>query len=446
MQDTIDSHVLEQHRFNPPVPPVTAALTTTRKESQMRPLAQQVILGISVSWFLVVGLASPALADPDAPASTPTSANHRPLRVAMATTAQTTATTNSSAVLRDGAPQQYVVQRGDTLWDIATRLLNDPWRWRELWEANTYIRNPDLIYPGDIITITDQDGRTRIQVRRGDVDQTVATAGLTRAERDESAASVGVSSGTVKLSPRIRTEPLPETRKHIPVQTIRQFLVRPRLIEPSEFRAAPYIVDSQDERLVYGTGDQVYVRGMTDAPGFADLARFEIYREGDELIDPESGERLGQQAIFIGEAKLVRRGTPTTVLLTDTVREVLRGDRLLPGQGEQPIYTFTPTAPPPGSAGLVIDLFDAISQIGKYEVAVLNRGNRDGIDAGTVFAVYRSGRIVRDRIGQRGEAKLALPDERTGLMMVFRSFDKLSYALVMESQRPIHVGDAVKAP
>lgn len=343
-------------------------------------------------------------------------------------------------MIRRDAPRQYVVKRGDTLWDIAGRFLDNPWVWPQVWRANPHIRNPHLIYPKDVITLTEVNGQTRLTVQRDG--QPLGSAGRP-AELHGKALALA---RPVKLSPRVRSAPLEHARRGVPVQTVRPFLARPRLLEQTAYEAAPYIVDSQDERLVYGAGDQVYVRGLAGDAELAKLQRFEVYRRGEQIRDPATREVLGNKIIYVGDAELVRQGKPATVQLTETVREVLKGDRLLAGSEEPPIYTFFPKAPPADTQGVVVDLFNAISQIGKYQVAIVNRGKREGIERGAVFAVFRSGRVVRDEVGSVGKSRFTLPDERTGLMMVFRTFDKLSYALVMESRRPIHVGDAIKAP
>lgn len=328
------------------------------------------------------------------------------------------------AAVKPSAPERYVVKKGDTLWDIATTFLKDPWYWPEIWHVNPQIANPHLIYPGDVITLYYIDGRPYLSVNGGP--RVAAPAGIP----------------TERISPQVRIEPLDRQAAEIPIQAINSFIVRPRVVSKELLEEAPYIVDSEDERLIYGAGDRVYVRGLERDP---QTARYSVFRPGDALRDPNTGELLGYEAIHVGEANLVAYGRPSTVVLTDTVREALRGDRLLPVEDHLD-RSFVPHAPSLERDGEVISLFDAISQIGQNQVAVINLGARDGIEPGHVLAVYQAGRSVRDPYAPAARRELTLPEERIGVMMVFRSFDKVSYALVMESLRPVQVGDAARQP
>lgn len=329
--------------------------------------------------------------------------------------------------LRPSAPQEYVVKKGDTLWDIASTFLRDPWYWPEIWHVNPQIANPHLIYPGDVITLFYIGGRPYLGVNGG--------------PRVEAGAAAPAGLPTERLSPQVRVEALDRGLTEVPVQAIRQFIVRPRVVTEEVLKRAPYIVDSQDRRLIYGAGDQVYVRGLQRSE---EALRFSVFRPGKQLRDPKTNELLGYEAVHVGDATVVALGETSTVVLTDTVREALRGDRLLPIE-EDFDRNFIPHAPETDARGSVISLFDAISQIGQNQVAVINLGARDGMEKGHVLSILQAGRTVRDSFG-RAQEKLVLPEERTGLMMVFRTFDKVSYALIMESTRPIEVGDAVERP
>jgi hypothetical protein len=323
-------------------------------------------------------------------------------------------------VIRETAPQRYVVQRGDTLWDISSTFLRDPWYWPEIWYVNPQIANPHLIYPGDVISLYYVDGRPRLMIDDGP---------RVRAER---------------LSPQIRTEPLPPPAE-MPIQSLHQFLIRPRVVSEEQLDQAAYILASQDDRLVFGAGDRVYVRGMADAEA---EERYSIFRKGAELRDPATDELLGFEAIPVGDGEVVRGGDPATINITRSDREALKGDRMMPLDNSDQDFVFTPHAPPANVDGRVISLFDAISQIARFQVAVINLGERNGIEQGHVLATYQSGRVVQDHFAGsvgRGEP-VRLPDERIGVMMVFRTFEKVSYALVMESTRPIQVGDALRHP
>lgn len=321
-----------------------------------------------------------------------------------------------ASVIRETAPERYVVKRGDTLWDISNTFLRDPWYWPEIWYVNPQIANPHLIYPGDVISLYYVDGRPRLMVDGGP-----------RVER---------------LSPGVRVEPLPPA-VDMPIRSLHQFLVRPRVVSEEVLDEAAYILASQDDRLVFGTNDRVYARGMDDA---VEDERYSVFRKGAELRDPGTDELLGFEAIPVGDAEVVRAGDPATLTIIRSEREALKGDRLLPLDNSDQDFVFSPHAPPQDVDGRVISLFDAISQIARFQVAVINLGERNGIEQGHVLATYQTGELVRDQFASNRGETVRLPDERVGLMMVFRTFEKVSYALVMESTRPIAEGDALRHP
>lgn len=321
------------------------------------------------------------------------------------------------------APQHYTVEKGDTLWDIASKYLEQPWYWPEIWHVNSQIRNPHLIYPGDVLTLFYIGGKPHIQVSGGP-----RVAG----------------SASQRLTPQIRTEALDDENQTLPIQAIHQFMVRPRIVSEEEFSQAPYIVGSRDNRLIYGSGDLVYVGSLNEVSAGD---RFSVYRKGDILRDPVTGEPLGLEAILLGDAEVIRPGIPTTVRLSALEREVLTGDRLLPHEDTDKDRMFVPHRPSQALHGSVISLFDAISQIGQYQVLVINLGQRDGIETGHVLAVSEEGRSVRNPYVQgAGGKSIKLPAERNGMLMVFRVFDKVSYGLVMGATRAISIGNIVSQP
>lgn len=322
--------------------------------------------------------------------------------------------------VREAAPERYVVQRGDTLWDIANTFLRDPWYWPEIWVVNPQIPNPHLIYPGDVITLYYIDGQPRLMVDGGPRVRP-----------------------TQRLSPQIRVEELPPSLD-VPIQSLHQFLVRPRVVSEEQLDQAAYVLASQDDRMIFGTNDRLYVRGLESDAQEGD--RYSLFRKGGALNDPGTGELLGFEAIPVGDAEVVRTGDPATVVISRSDREALIGDRLLPLDNSDQDFVFTPHAPPMDTNGKVISLFDAISQIARFQVAVINQGERNGIEQGHVLATYQSGRVVRDTIADPRGVEVTLPEEHIGLMMVFRTFEKVSYALVMESTRPIQAGDSVRHP
>ena len=204
----------------------------------------------------------------------------------------------------------------------------------------------------------------------------------------------------------------------------------------------PYIVESADEHLVTGAGDRVYVRSITEAEN----KYFNIFRPGNPFRDPDSGEILGYEAVYVGDATVQHYGDPATLLLTRTTREAGIGDRLRPISVEDRPLHFAPHSPGQPVAGRIISVVDGVSQIGSYQVVVLNRGAREGIEIGHVLAIHQTGTTVIDRVKKAFRSRVKLPDEMAGLLMVFRTFDKVSYALVMKATRPIHVLDTVRNP
>jgi len=322
--------------------------------------------------------------------------------------------------LQPSAPETYVVRKGDTLWGIAKRFLKNPWYWPEIWHSNPDIRNPHLIYPGDVISLYYVNGEPRLGINMQRVP------------------------GDTKLKPRIRTYPLEEKDVGIAIQAVKPFLIRPQVVSEEALEAAPHVLDSRDARLIYGSGDQVYVHGLDNGyPG----QRFSVFRPGKPLVDPKTGERLGFEAIHASEAELIREGDPATIELQKTTREVLRGDRLLPLDPGPTGFYFIPHAPAPGLEGTIVSLFDALNQAAQYQIAVINLGQRDGIEPGHVLEIRQAGRTISDPFHKhRDDTMVSLPTESSGLMMVFRSFDKVSYGLIMESDHPIRTGDIVTAP
>ncbi len=310
-------------------------------------------------------------------------------------------------------PDRYVVKRGDTLWDIAARFLRDPWLWPEIWYVNPQIENPHLIYPGDVISLAYVDGKPRLVLERG--------------------------RRTVKLSPRVRELPLDEAIPTIPLDAIRPFLSRPRVLGEAEFEAAPYVVASADEHLIAASGMRVYARGVDQGRG----ARYAVLRRGEVYRDPDTGEVLGLEAIHVADAEVQRAGDPAVLVLRRSSRETLPGDRLFPVGEDRYTDNFLPRAPGQRVEGRIIAVFDGVSRIGQYQVVVLNRGARDGMEPGHVLAVYRAGETIRDPVRKE---KVTLPDERAGIVMVFRTFDRVSYALVMSATRAIRVLDRVRNP
>jgi LysM repeat protein len=317
-------------------------------------------------------------------------------------------------VLNPQHPDTYVVVPGDTLWDIAAMFLRDPWYWPEIWQINPQIANPHLIYPGDVLSLAFLDDGRPAVIREGG------------------------PGNTVRLSPRVRVQPLEEAIPTIPYATLRAFLSRSSLLAESELESLPYIV-AQRESLIGAAGNDVYVRGIDGDAG----TPYNVVHLGEPLVDPDDNTVLGYEGIFVGEGSLRRTGDPSTLRLVATTREALIGDFIVSPEMSLPA-NFLPRAPEANVDGRIISVVDGISLIGQYQVVVLNRGARHGIEPGHVLRAFRAGEEIVDRV--RGREKVQLPDEPAGTIMVFRSFDRMSYALVMEATSELHVLDKIANP
>jgi hypothetical protein len=363
--------------------------------------------------------------------------------------------------LKADYPDRYVVQKGDTLWDIAGRFLNEPWLWPNVWEANPQIENPHLIYPGDEVVLRYKGGRPVVTVRRR------------------------VRKGTVRLSPKIRASEIDTSIPTIPVDVIQPFLKYPRVVTLDDLENGPYVVSVGREALVGKPGKQIFVRGIADG----DATRYTVYRAGSEYVDPQQdGAILGYEAIHIADASLEAQGDPATLLVTAVTRELLAGDRVFAVKEEEFNAGFVPRAPDRNVSGQIISVVEGVSQIGQYQVVVLNLGRQDGIQTGHVMAVFQRGETIVDPyakpppkesttqalpadagavdtlahgVNELGTGMLesignafrlepkqtvTLPDEHAGTVMVFRPFERVSYALVMTAKRPMHVNDTVRNP
>ena len=320
-----------------------------------------------------------------------------------------------------GAPEQYTVQEGDTLWDIASTFLQDPWYWPEVWYVNPQVENPHLIYPGDVLSLVNIGGRERVMVSSG---------------------------SSYRLSPSARVTPLDESVRSIPYESVAAFLSSGAILAKGEGDDLPYVLSSRGDHLVAAAGMEIYVRGGDPAPTGT---RYTVIHIDEELVDPDNGDPVGFQADYIGEGVISRGGDPATVALTDTTREVLLGDRLVPVE-EDVQMNFFPKSPDSEIDGRIIAVVDGVSLIGQYQVVILNRGARHGLAPGDVLDVYQTGEVIRDRFAggfantTSGGERVKLPDEQAGTVMVFKVHDRIGYGLVMEATRTIHVLDTIKNP
>lgn len=326
--------------------------------------------------------------------------------------------------LKADHPDNYTVIKGDTLWDISGTFLQNPWMWPEIWQVNPQIDNPHLIYPGDVIRLIYLDGKPHLTVDRGDASRTYKL----------------LPAGTDKLSPQMREVPAAAAIPAIPLDAVDNFLSKSRIVTPSQLESAAYVVQGADSRIVVGAGDQLYARGQLDE----DTPVFGVYRRGKTYTDPVTHEVLGLQALDIGTVKLRDRHKDiSTMEVTRTTEEIRIEDRLLPQEERSIESTFYPSPPEEFVGGVIMAVEGGVTQVGKLDVVMLNKGERESLQEGNVLAIYKRGATVRDRV--RNET-ITLPDERAGLVMVFRTFEKMSYGLVLEASKPLAVNDKIKKP
>jgi LysM repeat protein len=331
--------------------------------------------------------------------------------VAALTLGSLTAFSQDSARLAADAPDQYVVQVGDTLWDIAATFLRDPWYWPEIWYVNPQVENPHLIYPGDVLALIYVDGVPRVTNQLG---------------------------SSHRLSPQARETPLTEAITSVSYDSISAFLSRGVVIEGNEVDSLPHLVATKGDHLIAAAGNTVYVRGTSAQPG----ERFNIVHIGNKLVDPENNDVIGYQGIEIGEGTIHRSGDPATMALTSSKREAKQGDRLIPAAVEIPL-NFFPKAPSSNIDGQIMFVAGGVTQVGQYQVVVVNRGSNHGLAVGDVLTVWQRGQTVRDHVAG---GSVRLPDEPAGTLMIFKVYDRIGYGLVMEATQALHILDFVRNP
>lgn len=334
------------------------------------------------------------------------------------------------ADLAPNAPDSHTVVPGDTLWGISKIFLKSPWRWPELWGMNLeQIHNPHLIYPGQVLVLEKSGGRARLTVAK----------------------SAGADATTVRLSPRVRSSPIKEPLAAVPLNLIEPFLNEAVVFETDELAAAPRIVATPEGSVLLSRGDRAYVRGDLGAQ-----REYRLFREARPKTDPTTGELLGYEASFVGTAEYILEGgtlaapnggvdiVPATFIVTGVRKEAGVGDRLSPVPPRD-FVSYVPHAPAAPIAGQVVSVYGEALQAGQNQIVLLNRGRDDGLDPGAVLALWTDGRTVVDRTsGDR--ATLKLPDEREGRLFVFRSFKRMSYALILSTSNPIRRGDRFTQP
>ncbi len=353
--------------------------------------------------------------------------------------------------LAENAPGSYAVVKGDTLWDISGRFLKEPWRWPEIWNMNRdQIKNPHWIYPGDVIKLTfDADGRPLLSVVGGGAGD-----------------ATGAIGGTVKLAPQIRVDGLALAIPSIPSRAIGPFLSLPLVIDEGALLNAPKIVATEDSRVIIGAGNTAYAVGLNPKMGI----KWQVYRPGKELVDPVTKEVLGYEASYLGDSRVSRFGESSTLEIVRSTQEINRGDRLTPTV-ESTLPSYSPRSPDKAVKGSIVSVFGSVDEGAQYSIVALGLGKREGIEVGHVLASLQRGEVVSTQDNSGGSSGLRsllpsswsdsstakpedapvgsevkLPDERNGLVFVFRVFEKVSYGLVMSSRRPIKVGDVVQTP
>lgn len=375
--------------------------------------------------------------------------------------------------LQDNAPEKYVVVKGDTLWDISARFLKSPWRWPEIWNLNREeVKNPHWIYPGDLIVLDRSGAEPRLTLVKG------GASGLP----------------TVKLSPGVRASEIGGGAiPTIPIRVIHPFLAQPRVVSAGEFDTAPFILGSNTERVILGSGDDAFATG--GKPG---VTRWSVLRPGKELSDPETGEILGYEVEYLGDARTLVEGAPQKIRITQSAREIMPRDILVEAD-DSTTFEYMPRAPEQPIQGRIISAYGGMTDSGRYQTVVINRGAQHGLEPGHVLAVYREGQAVtlsRDEqermawvvdktsavpeggawlysdvrclkqdskvtynqsvnmqsafrntcLDNRNENAIKLPDAHSGLVMVYRVFDKVAYALIMQSDGPVYLLDTVRNP
>ncbi len=360
--------------------------------------------------------------------------------------------------LNSSHPERHTVVKGDTLWGISGKFLKDPWQWPKVWRFNrNEIKNPHLIYPGDVVVLDKSGKNPRLSLLRE----------------------------TITLSPHAVEEPIDKVAiSTIPLSVIHPFLHQPLVVEKDQLATSPRILAAQDNRVVLSPGTRVYIKGINEG----DALNWHVYRPGRDLVDPDTKKVLGVEANYLGDAKVVRYGDPVSADIIKAKEEIFTKDRLV-AVGEEVTSNFVPHAPESVISGRIMSVLGGVAEGGPQNIVTINRGTSDGIEVGHVLAINRYGAIVRDpeyvkpkdkenkpklkelnfvvktapdgskiidfekqpQEDLNGQPNLEpgmvkLPDERIGLLMVFRTFDHVSYGLVMQASQPVYELDSVNTP
>jgi hypothetical protein len=330
--------------------------------------------------------------------------------------------------IRDNAPDRHVVVKGDTLWDISATFFKDPWKWPQIWGMNKdTIKDPHWIYPGDVIVLDRATGTLRI-------------GESTSVAKSDNASGAD----TQRLSPKVRgMESEHGAIPIIPSADIGPFLSQPLVVEKDSLANAPILVGTYEQRVILGSDDIAYIKGLSEDKGI----QWQIYRPGKTFLDPDSKEVLGHEVVYLGDGTVEKFGAVSTLRINRAIQEINKGDRLIqPGVTQS--VNYLPHAPEKEINARVISIYGGVSQGGQNTVITLNKGLRDGLENGHVLALYHKGQ----QLTEPGKSMFAknihydLPDVRYGLLFVFRTFDKVAYALVMQTSLPVELLDRAQTP
>lgn len=319
--------------------------------------------------------------------------------------------------LVDNPPDRHIVVKGDTLWDISGKFLKQPWRWPEIWQMNKEeIKNPHWIYPGDIILLDTSSGSPRLRMAKR------------------------VTGKDGKIQPTVHSTPSQQVIPSIPPNVIEPFISQPLIVQTSDSNSGVKIIAAQEDRMLLGTGDSFYASGIPDAS----VEKWHVFRKGKPLKDPETGATVAYEAFFLGNARLLKPGEPASLRVTMAKEEMARGDELIPAPPPE-IISYIPRRPDQEVAAKVMSIYGGVQEGGTTSVVSLTRGKRDGLEVGHVLALFR--KRVSINTDDKGIRSLTpVPEERYGLAFVFRVFDNVAYALVVDSSKSVIIGDSARNP
>ena len=342
-------------------------------------------------------------------------------------------------------PDRYVVQKGDTLWDISKRFLKDPWRWASVWTINEQIKNPHLIYPGDVILLTYVDGKPQLSVVRevpaAEVPPAVVEPVITPTTAiEEPAGETPSGMKVVKLRPKTHVGSIESAIPTISPDAIVPFLTEPLVVGRSELERSGYVTIGLDDRRALGDGSEFYARGLKKNGG---TEYYQIFRQGVALRHPDTGETLGYEAQYLGDARMLVTGDPAKLVVTRVKQEILPTDRLLAAPEKAALPYYFPRAPDKSVDGRILAAINGLREFGPTTIVAISLGKREGMEEGHVLRIMRHVGKSKDPVTKR---MYKMPDEESGLLMIFRVFDKVSYALIMDANRPIHLHDALRTP